>query len=145
MKKIACALALLAALATDARATEDLYQTVGAAGGSNLYVTGIAIGVIADAYERKIYDADKATDLAVSIVGQAKVLRGFYRTLIEKNAIPQHDVSFMREMVLVYGLLIAEGEALVKYIKTGNGEHASEYHKNRTDAWTRIEKLLNMQ
>lgn len=145
MKRFLCALALAAALVPPARASEELMRTVGAAGGSNLYLAHISIGVIADAFQSKLYDADKTIGLVNSLIGQSKVVKDYYQDLLDKNVLPSHDVSYIRELVLVYASLISEGEVLLKYVRSGSGASPAEFNRQRIEAGSRIDKLLNIK
>ncbi len=120
-------------------------ETIGATGGSNLFLTYMAIGVTADAYQNKTYDTDKAAGYVKSMVAQARVVKKYLERLIDEGELSSNDSTFVKKMVETYDLLIAEGEAFIKYAKSGDQSHADTFHKNRKDAWKNISDLLGIE
>lgn len=143
MKRILIAIFMFLTVA--AWATPLQLETIGATGGSNLFLTYMAIGVTADAYQNKTYEKDKATSYVNSMVAQARVVQKYLKRLIDEGELSENDVTFVKRMVKTYDLLIAEGEAFIKYAKSGDQSHADTFHKNRKAAWKNISDLLGIK
>jgi hypothetical protein len=145
MKKLSAAVVLVFSLMTFSFASDNLLEAVGAASGSNLYLTYTSIGAVADAYKSKVYEADMTNQVISSIIAQAKVVKTHLQKLIDNNELSESDTAFVKEINAAYDLLVAEGDSMLKYIKSKKESDLKAYDKNRTDAWAKIAKLLNLK
>lgn len=144
MKKIIISMLIVFSAFTVSIAGQLQLETIGASVGSNIYLTYLSIGVTADAYENKTYKKESATTYVKSVVGQAKLIKGYLQKLIDSGEVEGEDVNFIKEMISVYDLLIGEGNAFVDFVNTGEKQHLSNFHENRKAAWAKIEVLLGL-
>lgn len=144
MKKTVSIVTILFALSLPLGASQLQLQTIGAAGGSNLFLTYMAIGVTADAYQNKTYEGKKAISYVNSVTAQAKVVKKYLQQLIDSKELEENDVTFVKEMVATYDLLISEGDAFAKYVDSGDKSHVDSFHNYRKAAWEKISKLLGI-
>lgn len=146
MKKLSAFLVVCLSLAALPAFSNDLaLETIGAMGGSNLYLTYLSIGTLADGYEKKVYEKNQANQMATEVIALANVGKGYLEKLISQGVLTGDDVRFGQEMIATYDLLIAEGNALINYIKTGNKSHVDSFHMYRKQAWDKIADLLGLK
>lgn len=125
-------------------ASELQLQTIGAAGGSNLFLTYMSIGVIADAYQKDTYTAEKAAKYVNSITAQAKVVSRYLDKLLASGELSENDSRYVTRMNQAYSLLVKEGDAFVAYVKTRDRKHIKQFHSYRKEAWSMISALLGI-
>lgn len=123
-------------------ASDIQLETIGASAGSNLYLTYLSIGVIADAHTKEVYDAAKTISFTGSIVAQAKVQKDYLNKLIKSKEVSESDEAFLKKMIDCYTLLIDEGNSLVDYVNTGKEASLKTYDTKRQQAWTLISEIL---
>ena len=67
-----------ALLISSAAAASDLQlQTIGVSGGSNLFLTYLSIGVIADSYTKEVYGREQTALFVNSIISHAEVQKNY--------------------------------------------------------------------
>ena len=135
---------LIAALfiASAAFASDLQLETIGASGGSNLYLTYLAIGVIADSHTKEVYDKEQAVSFVNSIIAQAKVQKDYLDKLQKSKEVTGADAQFLKKMIDCYTLLMDEGKYFVDYVNTGNEASLTKYDAKRQEAWKLISELL---
>jgi hypothetical protein len=138
---------LIAALliASAAFASDLQLETIGASGGSNLYLTYLSIGVIADAHTKEVYDKDQTVSFVNSIVAQAKVQKDYLDKLLKSKEVSEADAAFLKKMIDCYVLLIDEGKFLIDYVNTGKDASLTTYDAKRVQAWALISELLGFK
>jgi len=137
---IAALLISLAAFASDLQ-----LETIGASGGSNLYLTYLSIGVIADAHTKEVYNKEQTVSFVNSVVAQAKVQKDYLDKLLKSKEVSQADAVFLKKMIDCYNLLMDEGKYLVDYVNTGNEGSLTTYDAKRQQAWALISELLGFK
>jgi len=137
---IAALLISSAALASDLQ-----LETIGASGGSNLYLTYLSIGVIADAHTKEVYNKEQTVSFVNSIVAQAKVQKDYMEKLIKSKELVEADAVFLKKMIDCYVLLMDEGKYLVEYVNTGKDASLTAYDTKRQQAWALISELLGFK
>lgn len=134
---------IAALLISSAAFASDLQlETIGASGGSNLYLTYLAIGVIADSHTKEVYDKEKTISFVNSITGFAKVQKDGLDKLMKSKEVSESDAQYLKKMIDCYTVLIDEGKFLVEYINTGNEASLTKYDTKRQEAWKLISELL---
>lgn len=132
-----------AILISSAALASDLQlETIGASGGSNLYLTYLSIGVIADAHTKEVYDKEQTISFVNSITAQAKVQKDYLEKLAKSKEVTPSDAVFLKKMIDCYVLLMDEGKFLVEYVNTGNEASLTAYDAKRVKAWALISDLL---
>lgn len=58
------------------------------------YMTYVSLGVIADGYQHKVYDAQKAARIVKEIISISQVIRKYLQRLIDEKKLGAKDVSF---------------------------------------------------
>ena len=129
-------------ISTAAFASDIQLETIGALGGSNLYLTYLSIGVIADAHTKEVYDKEQTVSFVNSIIAQAKVQKDYMDKLIKSKEISETDAVFLKKMMDCYTLLMDEGKFLVEYVNTGKEASLTAYDAKREKAWALISELL---
>ena len=117
-------------------------ETIGASAGSNLYLTYLSIGVIADAYTKEVYDKTQTVSFVDSVTAQAKVQKDYMDKLIKSKKLSESDAVILKKMMDCYSLLIDEGKFLVEYVNTGKDASLTTYDAKREQAWTLISEIL---
>ncbi len=120
-------------------------ETIGAMGASNIYLTYLSIGVLADGYENKVYDKQQAQQMVKELLSLAGVTKGYLDKLIQERVLTGDDIRFAKEMIHTYNLLIEEGDAFIRYISTNNRKDAEAFQSYRKQAWDKISSLLGLQ
>ncbi len=145
-KTLFAALLIAVALAFPSRARADdaCLEAVGGASAGYVYSTYMFIGVTADAFTKKAYDADKVKQLMT--VGM-KMLAESEKQLekMKRSGLDSADRAVVEEFLAVLGLLRAQAGALITYSKSGLVKDAECYEKARKKAWSRITKLLGIE
>lgn len=133
---------LLEVSSDDAGGNSLLLETIGASGGSNLYLTYLSIGVIADAHTKEVYDKSQTITFVNSITGYAKIQYDYMGKLIKSKDISQAEAELLKKMMDCYSLLMEEGKFLVDYVNTGKDASLTAYDSKRQQAWALISELL---
>lgn len=120
-------------------------EAIGAFGASNIYLTYLSMGVLADGYENKVYEKNRAQQAVQEILSLASVSKNYLEKLIKERVLTGDDVRFGREMIRTYNLLIQEGNAFVRYISSNNRRDAEEFQSYRKQAWDKISALLGLK
>lgn len=142
MKRRIAAIILTLALSIPAVASDMQLQAIGASTASNLYLTYLSIGVIADSYTKKVYAKEQTTSFVSSVVAQAGVQKDYLQKLIDGGDIPESELEFVQKMMTCFDLLMAEGNNLMDYVKTGKNESLTAYDAKRKEAWALISEIM---
>jgi len=129
-------------IASAAFASDLQLETIGASGGSNLYLTYLSIGVIADSHTKEVYDKEQAISFVNSIIAQSKVQKDYLDKLVKSKEVSEPDAVFLKKMVDCYTLLMDEGKYFVEYVNTGKDTSLAAYDTKRQQAWKLISELL---
>ncbi len=129
-------------ISSGAFASDLQLEIIGASGGSNLYLTYLSIGVIADAHTKELYDKEQTVSFVNSIIAQAKVQKDYLDKLAKSKDVKPADAVFLKKMIDCYTLLMDEGKFLVEYVNTGAEASLTAYDEKRVKAWALISDLL---
>ncbi|MCL1864774.1 MAG: hypothetical protein FWF73_03070 [Spirochaetes bacterium] len=119
-------------------------ETVGAMGGSNIYLTYLSIGIIADCYGNGIYEKEQTISLISSIEGQAKVQKDYLDKWSKSKETSADDKAFIKRMIGCYNLLLEEAKYLKEYANTKKDSAVKNFDAKRQQAWKDISELLGL-
>ena len=142
------ALALLLSNFTPAGASNDkgkdkALETIGTISGIALYNTYIAIGGVADAYAKEVYESDYIVQLMDEQVASLNGLQDKYNELLKSGFLTdKSDIDYIKEIIKAFGYLSDEAEGLSEMAKKGDN---TLFSKSRTKAWDKISDLLGFE
>lgn len=142
MKKRIAAVIVSLLVSVSAMASDLQLQAIGASTASNLYLSYLSIGVIADSYTKKVYAKEQTVSFVSSVVAQAGVQKEYLQKMIDSNDIPESEKEFVGKMMSCFDLLVAEGNNLMDYVKTGNAASLTAYDAKRKEAWALISEIM---
>ncbi len=142
MKKRAAAFLFFIFFSFAAFASDMQLQAIGASTASNLYLSYLSIGVIADSYIKKVYEKEQTVIFVNSVVAQAGVQKEYLRKMMESGDIPENEHYFVEKLIKCYELLMDEGNNLVDYVKTGSNSSLMKYDNKRKEAWSLISEIM---
>jgi hypothetical protein len=119
-------------------------EIIGASTASNLYLSYLSIGIIADSQTKGVYDVQKTETFINSITAQMKVQKEYLEKFLAAGEVPEADISIVKKMIECFGLLIDEGNYLADYVKTGNNNSLSSYDGKRKQAWALLSDILGI-
>ena len=125
-------------------AQEETLSSVGALGASNVYVTYLAIGAIADEHANEVYDDETTIELMQVLANLLNSSSESLQELLNSGILDPDDFSYVTEMINILNLLVNEAQGYLKYIETGDVSHANLYNNYRNNAWAKIEVLLGI-
>ena len=144
MKKRAAGLIIALFISASAVASDLQLQAIGASTASNLYLSYLSIGVIADAYTKKVYTKEQSISFVSSVIAQAGVQSDYLRKMIDGGDIPEGEQEFVGKMITCFGLIMDEGNNLIDYVKTGKNESLAAYDGKRKEAWALISEIMGL-
>jgi hypothetical protein len=127
-----------------ADAQEQMLQTTGALCAQGLYLTYTSVGTLADAFVKKVYDKDTASQYLQSYTQIIKNIKEQLNKLQQSGALQGEDVAFMAKVVDTYDLLAAEANAFQSYLTSGGQANIDVYDGKRKAAWKNIQEILGI-
>ena len=121
-----------------------LLETIGAQGGSNIYLTFLSLGVIADSYTKEVYEKEQTASLVKSIEMQAAVQKNYFEKLLKSNEVPSEEKAFIKKMIECYTLLIDEAKYLSEFVNTGKEAAIKKFQSKREQAWKSVSEILGL-
>jgi hypothetical protein len=137
-----CATLLPAAIG--AQQDDPRLIAIGGLAGSHLYTTYGYIGTVADLFAYEKYDTKRVQELMKEVVSMADVSIKQLHKVRETN-IGDSDKKVLDDMVVIYGLLQQEANALSDYSVSKSKEHLDVFTKARTEAWPKIKAVLGIK
>jgi len=141
--RLSIAVFLLGIMASTATAQQDdpRLVAIGGLAGSHIYTTYGYIGTVADLFAYEKYDTKRVQDLMKEVVSMADVgIKQLHK--VRETNIGESDKKVLDDMVVIYGLLQQEANALSDYSVSKSKEHLDAFNKARTDAWPKIKAVL---
>lgn len=135
----------LVAPAQAVRAADDAHlRSIGSLGASHIYTTYGYIGVLADAYVRDVYTAEKVQELMGEVTG---IINANLKNLeaVKKAGLSEADAVSVDEMIGIYKLLQVQATTLSEFSKTKDRDKAQAFEKTRQEVWPKIAKLLGIE
>ena len=127
-------------------AQTDLYlETIGVMGGTNLYLTFATIGLLADGYVGDVYDGDMTYAMVEEFIALGQVNRESLQELLVNGDLTLEDRIFVRDMISAFDDILAEADALNKFVLSGEYKYLSDYDTNRQSAWNKIARLMDLE
>jgi len=145
MKKRVAVFILSLFIATSAMASDLQLQAIGASTASNLYLSYLSIGVIADSFTKGVYSKDQTVSFVSSVVAQSGVQREYLQKMIDAGEIPEGEMEFVRKLMKCFQLIMEEGNNLMDYVKTGNNASLTKYDNKRKEAWALISEIMGFE
>ena len=144
MKKLLALFALVAALTVaPVRAQEGCLEAVGGLSAGHTYTTYLLIGMTADGFGKKAFDADHVHEIMTEIAnltGSVPQLTGKLRA----NKLSDSDKKYLDDIDTIYGLLKDQANGLAAFAKSGKSEDSDKYEKARTTVFPKIQALLGV-
>jgi len=123
-------------------ATEPRLETIAASGGSNLFLSYLSIGLLADTFPKEVYEKKQTISLLTSVVEQAKIQKDYLDKLIKLKDVSKDDAAYFKKMIDSYTLLMEEGNHLLEYMNTGDEASLKAYENSREKARVLISGIL---
>ena len=112
--------------------------------GQNVYLTYAAIGSTADGYINGSYSAEEAAGLMDTYQGFSEQAAQLLTELAANKALkPEEKVTVME--LKTYLILQKQAAEFKKYITLGDQAFIDGYEVNRSVAWKRISRLLQIK
>lgn len=147
--KRASIILLLVLVALGGQAQKGKDQALEALGGSCgllLYNTYLVVGMTADGFSAKMYDAAEANQILDEQAGGIEAIHEQYDALLDSGFLAsESDQQFIKETLAAFDIVSHEIEALQKYFVSENVDDATEYDNYRKSAWTEISRLLDIE
>jgi len=145
MKKRAAAFIVSLFISVSAMASDLQLQAIGASTASNLYLSYLSIGVIADSFTKGVYPKEQTISFVSSVVAQGGVQREYLQKMIDAGDIPEGEMEFVRKLMTCFQLIMDEGNNLMDYVKTGNNASLTKYDTKRKEAWALISEIMGFE
>ena len=120
--------------------SQMLLASTGALAMQGVMVTAYSIATAADCY-KKVYDDETTINLLETYIDLSKSAQDQLRTVLFSGILSKEDEAIMGGLTFTYGTLIAEAEAFIKLIQTGNPKYGFEYEKHKDKVWEMIDKI----
>lgn len=126
-----------------AAAVDTKLQLIGSLASSHVYTTFGYIGVVADNVQKDLYTPEDVDRLMkeISVISDPLIEQ---LVALQKSEITPEDAKAVQEIIEIYSLLKNESEALRTYAKDKSEANGNEFNRRRTEAWTRVAKLLDI-
>jgi len=119
-------------------------ETIGATAASTLYLSYMAIGVVADAYQNKAYNKNTASGFVREAVAIMGVCKNYMNRLSTEGGLSNNDIATAKKMIETFDLLINEGQSFINYVETNDSKHVKAFHDYRNKAWKNISEILGL-
>ena len=131
--------------AQDPKAGNPVMHTMGALGAQGIFSTYMAIAELADLLGAKVYEKDKALQLAGMYAGLTEGAKESLSDLVDSGKLNADDEAAVTQLIAINDLLGKTAQGVISYIKEPTEEHEGVYDKNRQKAWKSITKFLGIQ
>jgi hypothetical protein len=124
---------------------ETAYLTaIGGLSAVSIYELYSTTGMIGDAYEKKVYEADFCVQLLEENLGMIKTLGDQLGQLNEKADLEEADRNYVIRVQDVLDDLSDMGKNLQNYIRNKDTDSSAAFQKSREVAWAKISGLLGL-
>lgn len=132
------------AAARPAQAEESLEQSLGAATAFALYDVQMVIGLTADAFAKKVYEAETVNE----IVGEQKTmmtnLDKHLAGLRKLDSISAEDKKALKSLSECIALLQETADALLEYVEDQSDENAEEFQTARKASHAALAEIMGL-
>ena len=115
---------------------------VGSLSASNLYISYLILGTIADGFTSGSYDKDTTRNITLEIIFLNENTQSALRSLIQYDGIVSEEVEIIEEMLQAYTLLEKMAQGIISLVE--DEDNGSFYRVFRQEAWEKISMLLNL-
>lgn len=117
---------------------------VGSLSASNLYLSYLVLGTVADGYVNGSYDLETTKSIARETIFLNGNSRDALQDLLDSQVIAEEEARVVTDMIESYGILDNMAGALLNFIED-EGDNGSAYQMFRKEAWGRISALLGLE
>ena len=126
-------------------AQDPRMRTVGELASTNLYLTYISIGAVADSHSRQIYGDEFAASLMKSIAGLTRNAVSSLRRVADTENLDKEDKRNLEEIIATLEILIDQAESYHKYIVTKSEQYISIYNSYKQLSEQKVGILLKLE
>ena len=119
-------------------------NSIGVFSAQAIYLTYTSLTTLADRYDLGDFGDDEAVQEVEVYIKFARQSSDELEKLLNQGAVSGEDIAFLNDMAAGFDLLSAEANSLKSFINTDQQEHMDNFEKNRTSAWDKISKLLDI-
>ena len=123
----------------------NVLNALGTMAGQNVYLTYAAIGSTADGYINGSYSAEEAAGLMDTYQGFSEQAAQLLTELATSKALKPEEKVTVMELKKTYLVLQKQAAEFKKYITLGDQAFIDGYEVNRSVAWKRISRLLQIK
>jgi hypothetical protein len=116
---------------------------VGSLSASNLYLSYLVLGTVADGYISGSYDDDTTKSIARETIFLNGNTRSALETLLDSDVIAPEESMVVNEMIQSYVVLDNMARALIAFVDDDE-DNGAAYQVFRVEAWERISRLLDL-
>lgn len=129
---------------SNAQQEDVLLESIGVFSAQSVYLTYIAVGVMADAYGNKMYEKEFVQNSLSTYANLSSAAMGQLDKLASSGALTADDKNFVRSLKETYGLLGSEIKGYLAYMDSNSDSDFNLYDNSRVKAWENIKKLLGL-
>lgn len=122
--------------------TASLLETTGFQTTSNLYITFVSIGLLADAYSKGIYQKETVEQICSQYGNLLAGNRERLQKMQSYSFLSADDRLLLKDMSEIYVLLLQENNALRNLVRSEDDKYLQKYSEAHQQAWEKIKKLL---
>lgn len=123
--------------------TDAALYAVGSLSASNLYLSYLVLGTVADAYSQAIYDEEVAASLTNEAMYMNTNAQKALEQLLRDGRLADEDSRAVQRIARVYTTLTREAESLILFI-TNKEDTGEDFQRYRQEAWQQISELLGL-
>jgi hypothetical protein len=128
------------------KSNDQLLSTIGTTTAQGLYITYGAIGTLADAYVKGIYEKEMTITMLNEYISLTNAVNNQLKKLLTtKSLTSQEDIKFINGVMEAYRYLEGEATSFKDYIDSNSQSSANAYDENRKKAWAKICELLGIE
>ena len=120
-------------------------ENIGALSASNIFLTYVSIGMLADAFHEGIYKKDFVISNVKSIIRMSTITQRKLNQLLNSKVLVKSDEVYVKKIIHIYDLLLKEAKALKEVVETKKNSEIAKFQTYRKQAWAEISKLFNFK
>lgn len=133
-------------LAQTCQGKSQALETIGSISGGMLYNTYVSIGVIADGFHDKVYDAEYTRALMDEQITLIASVDSSLMKLEQSGFLTDtSDIRYLKEIRIAFGYLSNEAYYLKLYANDSSDSNADNFQYYREKAWKLIAVLLDIK
>ncbi len=132
-----------AAYGQDGSEADPSLVAVGSLSASNLYLSYLVLGTVADGFVSGSYDLETTKSIALETIFLNGNSKSALESLIDSDVIAPEESMVVNEMIQSYMVLDNMAEALIRFVEDDE-DNGAAYQVFRVEAWERISRLLGL-